>query len=109
MALIACAECGGQLSTQAEACPHCGAKTPKPRRSKVPLILLISLPLIFLTWALTRTPTPDESVRLRESEAIALCWKEQERKSNSPGEARFIAGACEKMEVEFKMKHGRAP
>lgn len=28
MALKACKECGGQVSTQADACPHCGAKAP---------------------------------------------------------------------------------
>lgn len=29
MALTKCKECGGQLSTDAEACPGCGAKRPK--------------------------------------------------------------------------------
>jgi hypothetical protein len=28
MALIKCAECGGQVSSQAFACPHCGAPVP---------------------------------------------------------------------------------
>ncbi|MCH7338182.1 FmdB family zinc ribbon protein [Acinetobacter higginsii] len=30
MALINCKECGGQVSTQAKACPSCGAKVKKP-------------------------------------------------------------------------------
>lgn len=29
MAMVTCAECGGQLSTDAEMCPHCGAKKKK--------------------------------------------------------------------------------
>lgn len=29
MALTKCKECGGQVSTTANACPHCGAKVPK--------------------------------------------------------------------------------
>lgn len=29
MALIKCKECGNQMSTEAKACPHCGAKSPK--------------------------------------------------------------------------------
>lgn len=29
MALINCKECGKQVSTEAKACPHCGAKPPK--------------------------------------------------------------------------------
>lgn len=30
MALIVCHECGNNVSTQAEKCPHCGAKVKKP-------------------------------------------------------------------------------
>lgn len=33
MAMVNCAECGGQLSTAAEMCPHCGAK--KKKRTSV--------------------------------------------------------------------------
>lgn len=29
MALVICKECGGKVSSKAEACPHCGAKRPK--------------------------------------------------------------------------------
>ncbi|KAB2900377.1 MAG: hypothetical protein F9K35_07000 [Burkholderiaceae bacterium] len=29
MAMVKCKECGGQVSTKATTCPHCGAKTPK--------------------------------------------------------------------------------
>lgn len=31
MAVMKCRECGGQVSTQAAACPHCGAPTAHPR------------------------------------------------------------------------------
>ena len=41
--------------------------------------------------------------------AIDHCWSEQSRKSLAPSEARFIAGACEKMERDYKDKYGRAP
>ncbi len=53
--------------------------------------------------------TPEAKEKARERDAIALCWKEQERKSNTPSQARFIAGACEMMENDFRKKHGRNP
>lgn len=31
MAVVACAECGGQVSTEARRCPHCG--TPAPTKN----------------------------------------------------------------------------
>jgi predicted nucleic acid-binding Zn ribbon protein len=34
MALIKCHECGGQISDQAQTCPHCGAPAIAPRRRK---------------------------------------------------------------------------
>ena len=47
--------------------------------------------------------------KTREREKIAYCWKDQERKSHEPATARFIAGACEKMEADFKQKYGVSP
>lgn len=37
--------------------------------------------------------------------AIKLCWEDQAKKSNTPSQARFIAGACEMMESDFKKKY----
>lgn len=45
----------------------------------------------------------------RARDAIDLCWKEQSRKSLSPGEARFVASTCELMEGDFRKKYGHAP
>ncbi len=41
--------------------------------------------------------------------AVSLCWQDQSRKSLTPGEARFIAGACEKMESDFRQRWGHSP
>jgi DNA-directed RNA polymerase subunit RPC12/RpoP len=35
MAIIACKECGKEVSDKAAVCPHCGAK---PRKGVVPLV-----------------------------------------------------------------------
>ena len=41
--------------------------------------------------------------------AISLCWQEQGKKSLPPDQARFIAGACEKMERDFREKYNATP
>lgn len=41
--------------------------------------------------------------------AIDLCWEDQRRKSLPPDQARFIAGACEKMESNFRQRFGHSP
>lgn len=40
MALVKCGECGNEVSTQAKACPKCGAVMPKPKKSVGPVGLL---------------------------------------------------------------------
>lgn len=64
---------------------------------------------LFLTWALMRTPSPEEDAKFKARYAIELCWKQQERKSLDPGAARFVAGACEQMEADFRRKYGVNP
>lgn len=63
----------------------------------------------FVMWALLRTPSPGQNEKARKRDAIALCWDDQRKKSNTPEVARFIAGACEKMEADFLAKYGVKP
>jgi len=46
--MVECKECGGQISQNAETCPHCGdvIKEPKPKFSLVDLIHKISVPVV---------------------------------------------------------------
>ena len=48
MAMVQCKECGGEISENANTCPHCGdvIKEPKPKFSLVDLIHKISVPVI---------------------------------------------------------------
>ena len=48
MAMVECKECGGQISQNADTCPHCGdvIKEPKPKFSLVDLIHKISVPVV---------------------------------------------------------------
>jgi len=58
MSLVKCSECGAQVSTQASACPQCGARrTPAPRWGRVVVALLIGLALFY--WLGTTAPAWD--------------------------------------------------
>lgn len=112
MALIACAECGKEISDKAAACPHCGA----PVVGAAPVMTvttqqpsswwkwLIVVPvggflLLMLIGSCSGTPE-SRAAKSRQSSAIALCWQEQAKKSNDPATARLIAETCEKMAAE---------
>ena len=43
MALIACKECGGEVSSKAKTCPKCGIKLPKPRYIAKAMLILFFL------------------------------------------------------------------
>lgn len=49
----------------------------------------------------------ESDARWRAEKTIDLCWEQQARKSLSPGEQRFIAGACEISEEEYFKQYGR--
>lgn len=53
---------------------------------------------------LAATQSPESRARQQAREAVKQCWREQERKSNSPGSQQFIAGVCEKMEADLRSK-----
>lgn len=106
MAMTACAECTKEISDKASACPHCGAKK---KTSKTWLYVLLGVPVAFLGFGAVVGNSPEGKVRSGEQGAIEQCWSEQRKTSNDPATARFIAGACEKMEQDYTSKHGRKP
>ena len=53
--------------------------------------------------------SPEDQARQRSQVAIGLCWAEQAKKSLDPATARFVAGACEKMESDYRSKYNRNP
>jgi len=64
---------------------------------------------LFLAWALLRTPSPEEQAKSDARAAIGVCWDSQGRKSLDPSSARFVAGACERMEDQFRARFGHKP
>lgn len=53
--------------------------------------------------------SPEGKERASSRDAIKYCWDEQSKKSLSGSTARLVAGACEKMESDFKARWGRNP
>lgn len=106
MAMINCKECGKEISTEAKACPHCGAKVP---RTKWWLWIPLGLIAAFLVFGAIVGGSPEAQEKGRERDAIALCWQDHERKSLDPSTKRFVASACEMMEQRFTTKHGHKP
>lgn len=47
MAMIKCSECGNEVSTTADSCPHCGAKIKKKEANNSVLDILCLFSLIF--------------------------------------------------------------
>lgn len=122
MALITCSDCGSQVSDRAAACPKCGgpigsnaqpaAAHPEKVSSgagKIFLVIAVAVLAIFFAFGFAISSSPEGEQRSKDRAAIDYCWQEQRRASLAPDEARFIAGACEKMEDDFRAKHGRSP
>jgi len=106
MAMTVCGECAREGSDKAAACPHCGAKKPK---AKTWLYLLLGVPAVLIAFVSVVGSKPEVQARSQDQRAIDMCWEDQGKKSHDPGTARFIAGACEKMEENYTAKHGRRP
>lgn len=55
MALVACAECKKEVSTEAATCPHCGAPTAKTvqgsKRAGSTLFVLLAASCLIMWWA----------------------------------------------------------
>lgn len=106
MALMPCKECGNEISTDAKACPKCGAKMPK---TKWWLWIPLGLVVIFLGFGAVVGSSPEAQEKAKDRLAIDLCWGDQKRNSIDEGTQRFIAGACEMMESKFTQKYGHRP
>ena len=90
MALANCSECGKEVSTEAKACPHCGAK--QPQRTFVGFLViaiptLIALFVVFSWVIVTVFPVSKESKM--PSEAKLQCRAAITSLLRSPRSANF--------------------
>lgn len=109
MALAPCHECGKEISTEATACPSCGAKPKRPARTKWWLWGPLGLVVAFLAFGAIVGSSPDAMAKSEDRERIDYCWGETKDPTFDAGLSRFVAGACQKMESDFVAKWGHKP
>lgn len=81
----------------------------KPNRFKWWLWVPLGAVAAFFALGAMESSTPEGRARSTERRAIELCWKEHERKSFDASTKQFVAGACERMETDFRAKWGVNP
>jgi hypothetical protein len=71
MAIIKCKECGGQVSTKADACPACGAKQKKPVGCLGwAFVILVFIPLMIVMFAGSSSKSSDGSATAENQAAV---------------------------------------
>ena len=109
MAMIKCNECGKEISDTAKACPHCGAKVPRPSIWPWVVGVPFALFLAFLLFGAAVGSTPEAKQKAHARDAIQYCWDRQATKSLDPSTQRFVAATCESMEKKFRDDYGVDP
>lgn len=87
MTLKTCSECGKEISSSAEACPHCGLK---PRRTKPVTWLVLGL-IILIFFVSMKNSIEKENQDATERDRVALLTPEQrsaEQKKKAEAAAR---------------------
>lgn len=113
MALTACKECGHQVSTEAAACPQCGAQVkPAQKKSSVwPWVLGVPVGLFVLAMVMGGTvlDTPETRARLEQRHVIELCTKDMNDPLRSAGHREAARAMCEGLRDRYVREHGREP
>src|SRR5262245_36640079 len=91
MALKACRECGQQVSTRAETCPHCGVRSPvrgnavtAAIRGLLRLVFFMGILLIMAVWLFGGSKSPPnaskQSTAVEQQQAVEPQQAEQQQK-----------------------------
>lgn len=124
MAVIACKDCGGKVSTQASVCPHCGAKVTKKRGElgRLFMVFLVLL-VVWYFWkgvgnnpssrhnvATITQPAPSQPAQPAQQAAPVSAWSLRESSDAMTDEkvqtlrARSINGAA--FEFPYNVRGG---
>lgn len=110
MALTTCTECKTDISDKASTCPKCGAPMPKQHLLLKGLMIAATAGFILFLVVSTLAGNKPEAMAMETARGkIKYCWEDQARKVHTPDTARFIAGACEMLEAEFREKYRTNP
>lgn len=106
MALIACKECSKDVSTEAKACPNCGARIkPKSKAVRNTLLAVVGLTVAFLGFGAIVSNSPEGQARAKDRAGYEECLRVKRQNPDN----QFASDACEYMKSEFVKKHGRNP
>lgn len=63
----------------------------------------------FMGFGFYLANTPDGRERIAQRDTIEACWNAQGGKALTAGSARLVAGACERLEADYRAKWNREP
>ncbi len=101
MALVKCKECGGKVSTNAKACPACGAKPPK-KTSVVTWLVLATVVIVAGKGIFTDKPA--EVAKTPEQTAAETAAAKQRSADAKIRQDAFLAQAIAKQAVLGRLK-----
>jgi Tfp pilus assembly protein PilO len=73
------------------------------------LLLVAVLALVFFGYGFYASSTPEGKEKIRERDAIKLCWKDHKEKDFDASVKQFIRQACQKMESDYRNKYHSSP
>lgn len=89
MALIACSECKKQISSKAEACPHCGARAKKKPSGCAPALLVGGLIVILIVAVAPDKPDQRAPVEDSHASAKGACMLFIKQRLHDPDSSKF--------------------
>jgi len=125
MVVVICRNCGTKVSQTATSCVKCGAPPTRFKTRDRALGLMVVGGIVggvLLIGAVSSRLNPEQAAAEAAAKArsdayydakrlaervIDECWAQQERRSFSPDTQRFVAGACEMGEEDYRQKYGR--
>jgi hypothetical protein len=105
MALMKCKECGQEVSTQAEACPTCGAQVKKPSGARLALFLLAVLGVFgLLALATYDHPVREQQIQPTPSAPAPLTPEQMRGPSETAREIPAVPKPILPAEQQRKLK-----
>ena len=103
MALIACRECGPDVSTEAKTCPKCGVRIKKP--SKLWMWLIGTPIALFIILMIVVSNSPEAEAKAKARHTYELCLSEMNDPLRSPGHRMVARSVCERLRDDFRAKY----
>lgn len=105
MSIISCGECGGNVSTTARVCPHCGAKSGAFKKGSITWGKLVLFSFVF--FIVIKSFTAKENSGTDQQEASASTQRSMLKESssqarsekNSPNKSGAILEASDKLKI----------